>query len=248
MDSLAQNAPIEISLLGRFEVRVGTSLLHLPTRKARALLAYLALAPGGLRDREKTQVLLWPESGKLQAQASLRQALLMVRKVLSPHAVRPVHGSTTLLLDASRVRVDVAAVERRIAEGTQASLECLPSMCAGPLLDGFAIGEAAFEQWVDFERVRLQERIVGALEKLADFQVKAGRVDEAIETALHSLRLEPLQERTHRALMRLYAMHGRRAEAVQQYEACAVMLRRELGVEPEEQTKRLQRELAFGDS
>jgi DNA-binding SARP family transcriptional activator len=246
MDPLAQKAPIEISLLGRFEVRVGTSLLHLPTRKARALLAYLALAPGGLRDREKTQALLWPESGKLQAQASLRQALLVVRKGLSPHAVRAVHGSTTLVIDSSQVRVDVAVVEHCIAEGTRASLECLPSMCPGPLLDGFAIGEADFEQWVDCERAQLQERIVGALEKLADFQAKAGRVDQAIQTALHSLRLEPLRERSHRALMRLYAMHGRRAEAVQQYEACAVMLRRELGIEPEEQTKRLQRELLRG--
>ena len=39
--------------------------------------------------------------------------------------------------------------------------------------------------------------------------------------------------------MRLYAMHGRRAEAVHQYETCAATLARELGVEPEVQTKRL---------
>ena len=83
-ESLPAGVGIDISLLGGFRVRVGSSLLHLPTRKAQALLAYLALRPGKAHDREKVHALLWPESGKVQAQASLRQVLFTLRKALTP--------------------------------------------------------------------------------------------------------------------------------------------------------------------
>jgi DNA-binding SARP family transcriptional activator len=43
--------------------------------------------------------------------------------------------------------------------------------------------------------------------------------------------------------MRLYARQGRRAAALKQYQACMAVLQRELGVEPEEETKQLYREI-----
>jgi DNA-binding SARP family transcriptional activator/tetratricopeptide (TPR) repeat protein len=235
---------IEISLFGDFRVRVGPSLLQLPTRKAQALVAYLALTPGRVHDRERVHALLWPESGKVQAQASLRQTLLTIRKSLSFYAPRAMRSTdATIALDDSQVQVDVTTLERCVADATLEALEHITSLCAGPFLDGFAAGSAPFDEWIGRERARLQEVVGEALEKLAELQAGAGRVDRAIQTTLHSLRLEPLQERTHRALMRLYAMHGRRAEAVQQYATCAATLERELGVEPEEQTKQLHRDL-----
>src|SRR5262249_56822323 len=46
-----------------------------------------------------------------------------------------------------------------------------------------------------------------------------------------------------RALMRRCARRGRRGAALKQYEACAAVLRRELGTEPEAETRSLYREL-----
>jgi DNA-binding SARP family transcriptional activator len=247
MDPVTELPPdgrIEISLLGGFRMRIGPSPLHLPTRKAQALVAYLALTPGRVHDRERIHALLWPESGKLQAQASLRQALLTIRKSLSSHAPHALRSSdATIALDDSQVQVDVTTLERSVADATHEALERITSVCVGLFLEGFAAGSAPFDEWIASERARLQELVGEGLERLAELQAQAGRVDRAIQTTLHSLRLEPLQERTHRALMRLYAMHGRRAEAVQQYATCAATLERELGVEPEEQTKQLHRDL-----
>ena len=247
MDPVTELPPdgrIEISLLGGFRIRIGPSLLHLPTRKAQALVAYLALTPGRVHDRERIHALLWPESGKVQAQASLRQALLTIRRSLSSHAPHALRSSdATIALDDSQVQVDVTTLERSVADATHEALERITSVCVGPFLEGFAAGSAPFDEWIASERARLQELVGEGLERLAELQAQAGRVDRAIQTTLHSLRLEPLQERTHRALMRLYAMHGRRAEAVQQYATCAATLERELGVEPEEQTKQLHRDL-----
>ncbi len=213
-EDLSGGERIDISLLGGFEVRVGSSRLQLPTRKAQALLAYLALTPGKPHGRERIHALLWPGSGKAQAQASLRQALLTLRKALlpcSPSALRP--SDTTLALDALQVRVDVETLERCVADPNLEALERVMSACSGPFLDGFAVGEPSFDEWVALERARLQELVVSGLEKLAALQADAGQFDRAIQTTLHSLRLEPLDERAHRTLMRLYATHGRGAEA-----------------------------------
>src|SRR5262249_53708862 len=67
--------------------------------------------------------------------------------------------------------------------------------------------------------------------------------ERAIQTALRLLALDPLQESAHRALMRLYARQGRRASALRQYQVCVGVLQRELGVEPEPQTRQVYRDL-----
>ena len=58
-----------------------------PSRKAQALLAYLALRPGEALCREKLMDLLWSDRGETQARTSLRQALTALRKGLA--AVQP---------------------------------------------------------------------------------------------------------------------------------------------------------------
>jgi CheY-like chemotaxis protein len=47
----------------------------------------------------------------------------------------------------------------------------------------------------------------------------------------------------HRTLMRLYLQSGDVVNALQQYEACARLLKRELRIEPDAETKALQREI-----
>jgi len=47
----------------------------IPARKAKALLALLAMTPGERRSREALASLLWELSGDAQARHSLRQAL-----------------------------------------------------------------------------------------------------------------------------------------------------------------------------
>src|SRR5262249_30528458 len=65
----------------------------------------------------------------------------------------------------------------------------------------------------------------------------------AIQTAVRLLAIDASQEIVHRALMRLYALQGRRAAALKQYQACVAALQRELGTEPELETKQLYQEI-----
>lgn len=240
-------ARLEIALLGGWSARAAGRALDLPTKKSQALLAYLALRQGRPHERETLRALLWSESPKPQAQASLRQALLALRRALpvSLQSALLVSGAS-VTLDPARTWVDVAALKRALEESTRPALERAAELFQGPLLDGFLLGEAPFEEWLEVERARLHATMLGALERLAQLQSDEGDLERALQTTLRALRLEPLEERAHRAVMRLYASQGRRAEALQQYEQCAALLERELGVEPDEQTKTLHRELLRG--
>src|SRR5262245_56463627 len=75
---------IRIQTLGGLQVfsREGRPLA-VPSRKAQALLAYLAMARGRPQSRDKLSALLWEDRGEVQARASLRQELTVLRKVLN---------------------------------------------------------------------------------------------------------------------------------------------------------------------
>ena len=82
-----------------------------------------------------------------------------------------------------------------------------------------------------------------ALARLLAHQTATAQPERAIQTAVRLLGLDPLQEAVHRTLMRLYARQGRRGAALKQYQLCLARLQRELGAEPEAETKRLYQEL-----
>ena len=96
----------------------------------------------------------------------------------------------------------------------------------------------------DAERERLRELALDALAKFLAHQQRPGvRGEAAVQTALRLIALDPLQETVHRTLMRLYARLGRRAAALRQYQLCVSVLQRELGVEPEADTRELYQEI-----
>jgi DNA-binding SARP family transcriptional activator len=136
MPSTPEAGALAISLLGGFQARVDASTIHLPTRKTQGLLAYLALHAGQPHDREKLQGLLWPDAASRQAQASLRQTLFTLRKTL-PRTSSPalLTTTTTVALDASRLWVDVAVLERHVGGATREALEGVASLYAGDLLE-----------------------------------------------------------------------------------------------------------------
>src|SRR2546421_6641359 len=79
-------ARLSLTLLGGFQARLEPgSPLALPTKKAQALLAYLAIPVGQAHPRDKLAALLWGGIREESARASLRQALFVVRKRSEEH-------------------------------------------------------------------------------------------------------------------------------------------------------------------
>jgi len=237
---------MRLELLGDLLIRSGDgALATVGARKSQALLAYLAMKPAQHVSREKLAGLLWSSTGPDQARQSLRQTLSTIRKELSQIAPKQkllIEDGDLLSLDAS-VACDVPEFESLIAAGTEEALKQALELYRGDFLDGFAINEERFDQFVTGERDRLHRLALRAHAQLIELQERRGALDEAIGTAQRSLRLDILQEPIHRALMRLYLESGDVVEALQQYEACAKVLKRELRIEPDAETKTLQREI-----
>ena len=231
-------ARVNLRLLGGFEVRIESGPpLTLPTRKSQALLAYLALSAGTAHPRDKLTALLWGDSGDRQARHSLRQALSTLRKL--EILVEGEH----VTLDPAAVAADAVTFERLVRTGTPPELEAAVELYRGDLLEGLPLREPAFEEWLVAERERLRELAQEALARLVTLHDRRGALDVALRAAQRLVALDPLQEAAHRALMRLYARGGRRGAALRQYQACLDILQRELGAEPEEETRQLYHDL-----
>jgi DNA-binding SARP family transcriptional activator len=236
-------ARLDLTLLGGFRARLDAGLpVVLATRKAQALLAYLASPLGQAHPRDKLASLLWGDMRQPQARASLRQALAAIRRVvIGVDALRV--DAETIALDPAAVNVDVLAFEQGAKEGTGPSLERAAALYQGDLLAGLTLNEAPFEEWLLGERERLHELALGVLARLLAQQRAAGATEDAVQSALRLLALDPLQESVHRTLMRLYAQLGRRGAALRQYQVCVAALERELHAEPESETKALYQEI-----
>ena len=237
-------ARLDLILLGGFGARVDNRALVFPSRKARALLAYLSVPTGRPHSRDKLAGLLWGDTAEPQARNSLRQCLFGIRRILLAHRVRAlVVDGESVALDPAAVRVDVAAFDRLVTEGSLASLSRARALYQGPFLDGLILPEPQFEDWLMAERRMLLDRAIQAFARLIDRHVEAGAVDRAIQTGLDLVALDPLSEPAHCTVMRLHAALGRRGAALRQYQACADVLRRELGVEPAVATQHLYRQI-----
>src|SRR5215470_14454220 len=234
-----------LRLFGTFQfASEGGRAFSLPTKKTKALLAYLAYYGGQPHERTKLAALLWEDSAEIQARESLRQSLSLVRKALSPrHGHALITRSDTVELKSGVFLVDAVEFERLVATDDMANLGHAIQLYQGKFLEGFDLRASEFEGWLSSVRQQLNEKAVNALNKLLSHDVEAGNIERGITIATKLLSLDPLQESAHRSLMKLYCKQGRYAAALQQYRFCSDVLSRELGVEPEASTKTRYREI-----
>ncbi len=189
--------------------------------KAFALLAYLARAEDGVARRDLAELLWGP--GRV---GSVHQALHTLRRAPGGEQWLSVGRGPVHL----RVRCDATVFERLIGRGRYGTALAL---WHGTPFDGVRVPDApAFEDWLDLERMRLDDLRRAALRGEAQRLTAAGASDEAIGLAATLLELDPLDESAHQAVVRLHLQRSDVGAARAQYEACRVLLDRELGVEP----------------
>ncbi|WP_375254943.1 hypothetical protein [Yoonia sp.] len=104
------------------------------SKKARALIAYLAQTPGKPRSREEILALLWSTRDETQGRASLRQVLTGLRRQV---------GKDVLRIDRESVALNADIVTLIPANGEE-------------FLSGFHVNDPAFTDWLRDERLRLE--------------------------------------------------------------------------------------------
>jgi DNA-binding SARP family transcriptional activator len=218
--------------------------IKIPSRKGRALLAYLAFGSGHSHARDRLAALLWEDADEELARTSLRQALAALRKAL-PESCEGALTTTTdsVALNAEMIECDVKRFKDALKSGTRTSLREAADTYRGDLLDGFEARSSAFDDWVNTERLLLRRQACEMFQSLTQLCDANGDVDGAARACSRLLALEPLNEAAHRTMMELHARRGTYAEALRQFRTCKDTLRRELDVAPEPATEQLYRDL-----
>jgi DNA-binding SARP family transcriptional activator/tetratricopeptide (TPR) repeat protein len=247
-----------ISLLGAPRVEHDGRQIEVDTRKATALLAYLAVTRRR-HARHALAGLLWPEYNQTKARAALRRTLSSLGVARAAGWLVADRESVDLARD--EVWVDVDRFRELLAEcrthGHAEGEVC--AACFRPLseavalyrddfLAGFALRDSvAFDDWQFFQGEELRRELAGALERLSIGCGARQEWDQAITHARRWMTLDPLHEPAHRWLMQLYAWDGQRAAALRQYRECVRVLEGELGVSPLEETTRVYQAIMEND-
>ncbi len=213
------------------------------TQKTAALLAYLALFPSHPHPREMLLELLWTDEPLDAARNSLRVALSSLRRQLEPpgtsHGVVLVADRTKIQLNPTAYSTDVGDFEAALASASRAGAEeTMILRRAVGLYRGDLLPEL-YDDWALRERERLAQSYLGALHRLTRRLTQEGDYDHALDYAHRAVLLDPLCEKSHRLLMRLYAATGRPAAAHQQYQTLTQLLRVEMNAAPSPKTRDL---------
>lgn len=244
---------VRVELLGGFRVSVGPRTIGEDgwrLRKARSLVALLALEPYHRMHRGRLMDLLWPELDAGAAANNLRYALHVARRTLEPVPAAASHylclrGELLALCSGGQLRVDVEAFERAAATARRlrepAAYRAAIELYAGELLPG-----DRYEGWAEDRREGLRRDHLTLLVELARLHEERGELGPAIEALRRVVIEERTREGAHVGLMRLHALAGRRDEALKQYERLREALSRELGRKPDVPGRHLHQEILAG--
>jgi DNA-binding SARP family transcriptional activator len=224
-----------VLLLGGPYVMLDGDRREIPDGSKR-LLVFVALGTGRV-DRRYAAGSLWPVGNDERAAGNLRSALWRLKcagidlletdkcsLMLRPGTVVDVSilcEWAARLVDGSATQADLCAVNWR-----NDIMDLLPGW---------------YDDWVIFERERIRQRLLHALEVLSRRLAAVGRCAEAVEAAISAVSADPLRESANKVLIEAHLAEGNLVEGRRVYERYRDTVCRELGVEPSKELASLVR-------
>ena len=229
---------MDFRILGPLEVAENGRMLEIGRGKQRALLGVLLLRPNEVVAQDRLVDDLWGESPPPTAPTALHGYVSGLRKLLGADRVETRVPGYALRLH--RAELDAHRFEERLAEGRHDD--------ALALWRGPALADFAYEPFAQAEIVRLEELRLVALEGRIDGELAEGRHAGVVGELEALVREHPLRERFYGQLMLALYRSERQAEALAVYASARSTLVEELGLEPGERLRTLQRQILEQDS
>jgi DNA-binding SARP family transcriptional activator/TolB-like protein len=239
-----------VRLLGPFaiEANVGRPVsIAVRSRKARALLAYLAMQPDYRGTREHLATLLWGDGPDQQARHSLRQCLVALRQDLSVASEILVLDREAIGLDAQSISVDARSFIALARSTEPDAATQAAALWRGAFLPDLTLDIEEFDTW---HRQQADQLAAAAGDVFATLWRNAdanGDIESAIAAAERLIALEPTREDRQRIALTLFARHKGRDAALSRAKMLTDLLRNELGVAPEPATRALIDAIKRGD-
>jgi predicted ATPase/DNA-binding SARP family transcriptional activator len=242
-------APLEIRLLGPFEVVAGGALAEVGGSKRQALLAMLALRQGRVVDVDALVEGLWGEELPAAPRNALHHHIARLRAALGESSIvgsADAYALTDAHVDAVRFEKLLADTRGALRDGdVRAASDAVAAALAlwrGPALQGLT-GTA----WFAAEARRLETLHVDALEEQFEVALALGEHRELTPALRSALADTPFRERLWGQLMLALYRSGRQADALETFQEARRVLGDELGLEPGLELRRLQEAILAHD-
>jgi DNA-binding SARP family transcriptional activator/predicted ATPase len=241
---------LHIRLLGDFALSCDDRPVEgITTPRLQSLIGYLVLHRDAPQLRQHLAFVFWPDSSEMQARNNLRQLIHVLRRALPSESVFLASDNRTLQwrreaplqLDVDDLDAALAEIEDVDHQWDASALHAIGQRINELYRDDLLPG--CYDEWVAPERERLRARFLQGLDRLIALNEAQRNYTDAIHCARRALHFDQLNEEAYRTLMRLFALSGDRTRALRVFQTCATVLRRELGIEPGEETQALYQRL-----
>jgi predicted ATPase/DNA-binding SARP family transcriptional activator len=245
---------LALHLLGPPQLTIDKTSISFNRRKSLALMAYLSMERDQHR-RESLSSLLWPDTDQSNAFKNLRQVLWEIQQILGDGWL-VADRETVCLDDHADVWLDVREFNSLISQSnSQDDITLRRSLLADAahlyrhhFLAGFSLKDAhPFNDWAFAESEGLRNKLANVLRRLSEDYLALGQSREAIPHARRLVSLDPLDESAHRQLMEVYLQAGQHTAALKQYQTCEQILRKELNLDPQPETRELYKKIRKGE-
>lgn len=254
---------LSLNILGQFSASLAAQKINdFRSIKNQALFIYLMVESAYAHQREKLCTLFWPEMPERSARHNLRQGLYTLGQIFPDISSGPgdppvhlllVNRQTVQLNPQASVESDVHILDQLLAK-TQTHphadlIKCptcisvlgqVTSLYRGDFLMDFYLEDSGeYENWATANRSAYQRKILDTLQILANAALEKQEYDRASIYVDRQLAMDSLRESAHSQKMKVFALSGRRVEAVRHYHHYARLLNDELGISPSQESKDL---------
>ena len=249
---------MRFQVLGPLKAWRGDTALNLGPVQQRVVLAVLLMLQNRPIGRQQMISAVWGEAEPSSATNLLHRHVSGLRRVLEPdRPARAAPGQLTwteagYLLTVAAGSVDLEIFDRDVDRARRARTDGdLPAAAAG-LRSALALWrgpacEGLTSPFLDAQRDRLGERLIGIVEERVELDLAIGDHADVILELRQLITEHPLRERLHGLLMLALYRSGRRADALAAFQDARVLLREELGVDPAAPLQRLHQQILTGD-
>jgi DNA-binding SARP family transcriptional activator len=248
---------MEFRILGPVEAVAAGQVVRLGG-KPRALLALLLLHVNQTLSSERLLDELWGERPPATAAKTLQVHISRLRRALAQAAPS---GSGGLVLTREHgyelrldpERLDAHRFEQLVAEGRSELAASRPQRALSLLEEALALwrgeplGDLAYEPFAQPEVARLEELRIAARELLVEARLTLGRHAELVGELERLVAEHPYRERLRAQLMLALYRSERQADALQAYQNARRTLVEQLGIEPGERLRGLERAILAQD-
>jgi DNA-binding SARP family transcriptional activator len=242
-----------VGVLGPLEVRSGDQAVRVGGTRQQTVLALLGMEPNRVVTMEQLIDGVWGEVPPPTARSQIHIAVSMLRRALPDDAREQVRTQGPgYLLQACEDSLDMLRFaglcgrSRALTQGGDLpaaadQLHAALGLWRGPVLAGLdsrAVREGA---------ARLDEQRLAAVEERIRLDLELGRHRRLVGELQELVDQHPLRENFHGQLMTALSRSGRQAEALQCYWRIRNRLVEELGLEPGEELRRVERQILRGE-